>query len=245
MNISVKESMPALLKLSDIDVNINQLNDKETEIPQIIRQIESDVKGLQGGIDDKLRQLAHLQGLKKANEDFISEKKTWMENREPFLKALKTNKEYQLALKEASVAKKEISDRETQLLDLYNKIIEAQRIADETKAKNEPKIAECQNLIAEHNRQLAEMGDRIAAEKAVRRELATGIEGHLLEVYEKALIRGTPAVSLALAGNCNECSTRLPPQIANMVCQGKDIILCPRCKRILYAEDTLLPQASS
>jgi predicted nucleic acid-binding Zn-ribbon protein len=244
MTISIKESMPALLKLSELDVKIHQLIDKQDEIPQIIQQITSDVKGLQGEIDEKFRQLTHLQGLKKDNEDFIQEKKGWLENREPFLKTLKTNKEYQLALKEASVAKKEISDKEAQLLDIYTKIIDTQKIADETQAKNEPRIADNQNLIAEHQKQLGELDDRVAAERAIRQEISLRIDAHIIETYNKIISRGIPALSLAQAGVCNECSTRLPPQIANMVCVGKDIILCPRCKRILYSEDCLLPQIS-
>lgn len=235
----VKEHLPFLLKLSAMDIKIHELVESQTEIPLTLRQIQADILGLQGEITSKEQELEKIGQQKNICEDLLQQKKTWLENRDPAIKSLKTNKEYQLALKEMASAKKEITDRDTQLMDLLTKMTDLQKSIADLKQKNEPRIVELQNLLEEHKSKLSQLDAVIHQEESIRRELASQVDPGVLDLYERSRARGVPVLSKCDAGICEECSTRLPPQHANQVVQGKELLLCPRCKRILYAEENL------
>lgn len=233
----MKNFLPSLLKLSAIDVKIAELVHDKTEIPISINQIKADINGLSREISQKEAEIEKFRSQKSQYEEFLEQKKQWLEAREPALKSLKTNRDYQLALKEMATAKKEITDKETLLSGVNTKLSELQQNYDETKLKNEPKIAELNTVIADQDVKLGQLDALITQENAVRAEIIALIDSQVIDIYNKTLSRGVPVLSVLEAGICRECSTRVPPQLANQVVTSKEIINCPRCKRILYTED--------
>jgi hypothetical protein len=49
--------------------------------------------------------------------------------------------------------------------------------------------------------------------------------------------RGGLAVVPVVAGTCKGCQRNIPPQMANNLLTGSEILSCPNCHRFIYAAD--------
>ncbi len=55
--------------------------------------------------------------------------------------------------------------------------------------------------------------------------------------------RGGLAVVAVVAGTCKGCQRNIPPQMANNLITGNEILTCPNCHRFIYAAEE--PQAAA
>lgn len=235
----MKNSLHVLLQLNQIDTKIETLQDQKTEIPTLISSLQKEISQLENAVKKTKSDFADLQQQKATLESDIQNKTAWIETREPQTKNLSTNKEYQAALKELSQAKKEILDKEALLITVLEKIESVQDKFNSFEQEASDKIASLTNRIQEHSQSLQELENTILAAYQERKNIAHHAQENILKVYNKILERGTPVMTLVENGVCIECSTRVPPQLANTVQIGLEIILCPHCKRILYSENLL------
>jgi len=74
--------------------------------------------------------------------------------------------------------------------------------------------------------------------KREREELISGLDNNILNQYEKLRkIRGGLAVARIEKGVCEACRVKVSTSLAYEVGQGKGIIYCENCSRILYIPD--------
>ncbi|MBF0104635.1 MAG: hypothetical protein HQM16_04835 [Deltaproteobacteria bacterium] len=237
----MKETLLSLLKLAEIDGRINKLKDEQDEIPRQVKDDSQDIITRQDLIEKTSRDITEKELTKKTLTDFIQEKNQWVTSREDLVKDIKTNKEYQAALKEVATAKKEIKDKETALQglvpDLEAKVTELAKIKDE----NTPIIDTLKSKILQYKLRFEDLKLELAKTRQERSEAKKNITNKdILNYYEKIHTRIEPAIA-KVDNNCicTECGTHLLPQTYNLVAVGKEIQTCNGCKRIIYIEEIL------
>jgi uncharacterized protein len=71
-----------------------------------------------------------------------------------------------------------------------------------------------------------------------RTEVATRVERSLLGKYERIRKqRGGLAVVSVVGMTCKGCQRNIPPQMANNLRTGSEIVTCPSCHRFIYFAD--------
>ncbi|MBU0505400.1 MAG: hypothetical protein ABII18_04000 [bacterium] len=236
----MKETIITLLKLSDIDKQIHQKRDDQTEIPDENQVLTAEIINIENQISTKKVELNDLEILKKELTNSIQLKTEWITTRDESINDLRTQKEYQAAQKEISAAKKEIKEKENQLAIIGPKIDTLSTESLTLMEKGEPRVAELRSKIQENNKIVSGVDTELDVLNNARNELVSHIEEKkYLKHYNHILRKAIPAISLLENGICTECGTRVLPQTINLLKVGQSMQYCTRCKRILYLHEML------
>jgi len=94
-------------------------------------------------------------------------------------------------------------------------------------------------LKEQYDQQIKEMGISVDELRQERQELKALIDKDLMEKYQKLRKHKHMAVALVSDGKCSGCNMSLPSAILTAVKEGKQIIECENCGRILYYKSEL------
>jgi predicted nucleic acid-binding Zn-ribbon protein len=184
--------------------------------------------------EEKSAKLAELETQKRSKEREVETAEARLKEFQGKLSAIKTNKEYQAALKEIADTKKLNKAMEDQILELMGQIdaLKAERQAAEeaftgAAANLEKRKKETE---AEAER-LGGMLKEIEAEKAV---VSARVEPSLMAQYQRVRRGRAEAVSEVVGGTCQGCRMKVPPQLYIEIQKMKTIHACPSCQRLLY-----------
>ena len=148
---------------------------------------------------------------------------------------VQTNREYQSLLKEIEDAKKNIKDKEEEIVSLM-----------ETCEANSKIMAEQENLISDEKKVLDEENAKIKKHAAsiqrkikkiatTRNKMAKDIKASVLRKYDMLRVRrNNKAVVGVVKGVCQGCFMSIPPQHFNNILKGDRMLDCPTCQRILF-----------
>jgi predicted nucleic acid-binding Zn-ribbon protein len=193
-------------------------------------EVSAEAEGLKGqmrALDEKTAQCLERVG---RNEKRVNEVKNDRE-----LHAI--TKEISSATKEKKLAEQEKTSLQARLDEIVGRISEAGSML----AEKEGRLG---NLSEELGPKKAAWDQAVAEKQALRQALMASIEPSLLKRYET--IRSKRAglgVVEAKDGACRGCNIHIPPQIYIQLKRGVDeLITCPHCHRILYAETQPQPE---
>jgi len=149
----------------------------------------------------------------------------------------KTNEAYQALQHEINDAKKKNAAFEDQALLHYERIdalkeeqktIKADLAGDEARLKGDE---------AEVAKEVAAMEAALEKLAAERDEIEKRISGDIIKLYRR-ILENTRDRALAPVNvrTCQGCFMEVPSNAVNILLQGKDIVQCKNCARILYLE---------
>jgi predicted nucleic acid-binding Zn-ribbon protein len=161
------------------------------------------------------------------------------ENSEKNMDLIKTQREYEALDKEIRDAaekeqqyRKDLQKEERILADLDEQIKQATGLIEqqENELDNRKKVIEAE--IAGKNDEIRRLVDEENA-------LVPGLDPELLFKFERIIRNKMGRGIVAIKGGvCTGCHMVLPVQFANMVREGKEIVFCPYCSRILFYEES-------
>lgn len=237
MATDLKSQLALLKSLQEIDVILHQIERDLNSIPIKLEEAGYGLKSLKQEIIQKEAQKETLEKQKKSAELDIEAEFSRLKERETKLYAIKTNKEYQAAIKEIADAKQSNKDREDTLLGLMEKIDTlAQEITQlsEGIADKEKAFAEAEAEIRKNEGSLKSERDRLAAQST---EEAKAVEPKVLREYRFIQKKFSDALALTSNGICLGCNKRVPPQVYIELQKWKELIECPNCHRILFYQE--------
>jgi predicted nucleic acid-binding Zn-ribbon protein len=150
-------------------------------------------------------------------------------------------REVEALQKEIGILKKQRSDLDGRLLELWEEVPPAKKAAEEIEARLNIKKKE----LEEYQKKVLEFKVKLEKEfkerSAMRPALAKEIPPAMLSRYE--LVRqkyGGVGMAEVLKGNtCSACGTLLPEKLVEGAREGK-LVTCESCHRLLYAPDGLI-----
>lgn len=237
--IDLKSQLTLLKSLQDIDVSLHVITRQLEAVPLKIEEATVELKASKDIIARKRAEKAEIEKKKRSEELDLEAKNAHLKDREAKLYAIKTNKEYQAAIKEIADAKQFNRDREEAVIALMEKSDRLDKeitqlsggLADKEKAFNEKEAElklEEEMLAAERDKKLALRAD---AEKNVDKKV--------LSEYRFIQNRFSDAMALAVNGICGGCNKRIPPQVYIEIQKWKELITCPNCHRLLFYEEVV------
>jgi hypothetical protein len=235
--IMMRERLELLLQLQEQDRRIRELEGR-------LRRLRGEKESLEGEI---AAQRAELEQKREALEELRRESHRRNDEVDSLdYQIRKYQKELDegiISYKEMEVLREKIAHSKARMEELED---EAIALMNEIEAREEGFAAEEAELAAREEELRAEIR-RVEEESAARRaeleeaqgrraELATRVERHLLEQYERLLEDYGYADPIATAedGSCSGCKMRLSQNTLERLREGRELVVCENCHRILY-----------
>lgn len=132
-------------------------------------------------------------------------------------------------------SRQRMEELEDEALELFDRV-EAEEAALEKRATTYEKWKRrIEEELAELRREMDGRRAELEAAQGKRRELAQGVEPALLEHYERLLRAYENPLVPVRGGRCAGCNLQLSEITLERVREGREIVACESCMRILYA----------
>lgn len=243
MENTIAQKLDALLKLQEIDSNLDEIQKTRGDLPEEVQDLEDDIAGFETRISKFKSEIStlnadidSLKGAQKDSEKLIKKYKDQQMN-------VRNNREYDAITKEI-----ELQELDQQLAD--KKINEAKariRLIEDDENRAQSALNERnEDLKAKKGELSLITTESESDEKALiaeREKHVKKIEERLLKSYTK--IRGNSLNGLAVVhvsrGACGGCFSIVPPQRQADIRERKKIIVCEHCGRILADVESVQP----
>jgi uncharacterized protein len=236
--VDLKTQLSALIKLQSFDSEIYKLKNILELKPQELKEAEAIFESKKQTLLELEKNALDLQKQKKERELELATKEESVTKLKSQLSALKTNKEYQIMLKQIDGAKADGSVIEDKILQLFDLIDKAKtdteqekiRLKDDTLIFNEQK--------KKNDDQIKLINEQIALLEEKRKQILPEVEVKLLAQYEKILQNRFGLAIVPVKDNsCQGCNMFTPAQVHNLIKMYDYIVTCENCNRMLYIEE--------
>ena len=225
----------ALYELQKIDSQIDEINKVKGELPLEVQDLEDEIEGLKTRIDNINNEIEEFNSLTKQRKREVDQAKIQIAHYKEQQNNVRNNREYDSITKEIEYQELEIELAEKRLKE-YSAAIKNKKV----------QLEDAEAVVADRNLDLtakkselesieAETADQVAALEAKAVKAKTKIDERLLTAYSRIRrsVRNGLAVVTVQRDACGGCFNRIPPQRQADVRQGKKLIVCEYCGRIL------------
>ena len=231
----MNQTLEQLIKLQKIDHRLLEIKEFMGDLPLTVETLEQELDALE--TDNKAKKI-RINEIDKENRHFereIEGMNTKMVKHKDQLYLVKSNKEYDSLNYEIDHIKTNISESETQLLN----IIEEKEKLEEIIKLNFGKIESTRTLLESNKIELNLAMDETQSEKSKleknRNNLFNSIEPIKLHAYENIRQNSDGAGMESIIGNaCGGCYSQLPQQTIIEIKKSIEIINCPSCSIMLF-----------
>ncbi|HHP7234435.1 MAG TPA: zinc ribbon domain-containing protein [Desulfobacterales bacterium] len=237
MQEGLREKFEILLKLQEVELEIDAIQSLLQALPQKLLTVEAGLEQHQQAQAAAREQLAELQRNYRALEMESKEHLGKIARSQEQLQTVKTNKEYQSMLKQIDDLKAAHSALEDRMIECLDGIDQAEAALKETRQQSEAAGIRIQN----EKQQLEEESRREKARRLdmeqQRTDLLNQVNSDLLRQYQsvKATGRRGP-VAVVRSAVCQACHLNIPPQMFNELLRFEKVFHCPHCERLLVPE---------
>ncbi len=225
-----------------------RLQEAETEIVRlqtVLEKVEKEKRKLAVKLND------FKAALDKSNEDFLNAQKACrdLENEIQIvdariiksnenLRMVKTNKEYQVLLREVDDNKKRKDGIETQLLEHLEEKDRIETLVQETETQylqlKEQVEAEQEKIELKSTNDKKDLEDFLNQQE----EIGKNLDSFLMNRFTKiSKMNNGLAVVEVINEVCMGCFMNIPPQLFIEVQRATALVSCPQCSRIIYFKE--------
>jgi hypothetical protein len=232
----------AIMPLQDIDIEIYKIEKQITETSMSLVSFEQKLNSAKGLLEEHKSKTKELKMFthQKELELNTTEEKIKQLNLKSY--QVKKNEEFQMIMKELEQNKREKSQLEDTILELYEKIEQMEKIREQKEKDVERANKEFMEVKKKVEGELARLNKKMQELNHKREEFARNIDPpDLLECYQRVLKTKPNRVVLSKAIKidedtqiCAQCNYQITVQDFNLLILGKDIIYCKNCSCILY-----------
>ena len=227
--------MDTLLRLQELDLQIQACKARESEIPKQKEKFELQKERLAKELEEREEKLTALQLEQRGCESDIAQKQAQITKYDQQLLGVKKNAEYQALLHEIDALKKQIAGHEERVLALMLEIDEVKAQLQEDKQRIAAEQNELERECTEIDEELAQAVKERQKLEEQRAPLEEVAEQSLLNKYERIRrsIASGPVVVPLRNESCSGCNMSVRAQVINEVLAGQ-VHACPTCGRLLY-----------
>ena len=239
VDYSMYEKIVALYELQKIDSQIDEINKVKGELPLEVEDLEDSVEGLNTRIANITSEIDELASLTRQRQREIEEANALIARYKEQQNNVRNNREFESLDKEIEYQELEITLAEKRLKEYAGamkgkkvQLEDAEAAAADRKMDLAAKKTELESIEAE-------TADQVASLEAKAQKAKVKIDERLLAAYNRirSSVRNGLAVVTVKRDACGGCFNRIPPQRQADVRQGRKLIVCEYCGRILVAEN--------
>ena len=235
MNDISKQDMQSFIKLQEAETQIVRLKSVLEKIEKQKGKLSAQLKQFGNALEENKANLSIAAKACKDSEREIQVVDERIIKSNETLRMVKTNKEYQILLREVDDNKQRKDAFETELLeyldekeDIEQSVIEEEKEYNLLKEKIEAEQKEIEKKSTD-DRELLE--EYLTQQNEIGKNLNPSLMDRFLKISK--MNQGLAVVTVKDA-ICKGCFMNIPPQLYIEVQRGNSLILCPQCSRILH-----------
>jgi predicted nucleic acid-binding Zn-ribbon protein len=234
----VHPDVAALLTVQDDDVVIHEL---EEQLAQLMPRLDVMAKERDKAISNlqQARQVAESEERRRREvADRVAQHRALQEKNQAALNSVTSMREATAATAQLDQAKRMIDEDERELAAIGQRLVEANRIAqDRERIATELETAQAQARASLAADQQA-LEEKLANARQERQDKANTVPRNLLSRYERIRSRKRVYAVFPLRGNsCGHCDTMIPLQRRSMMSGTGATEICEGCGVMLYAAE--------
>lgn len=237
-NQTLKQEIDTLVRLQQIETEIIRLKQEvekvENQKKELAARLDAFLSALEAdrlSLEQIRQQCTDLEEeIRVVNDRIIKSNET--------LRMVKTNKEYQVLLREVDDNKKRKTALEDHVLALYEQREAAEIRVKETQIQYDQLKEQVEAEQAKIDEQTLDDREQLEALETQQRSIGESLDPALLNRFRRiARMNQGQAVARISNETCMGCFMNVPPQLCIEVRRWKQMITCPQCSRILYHID--------
>ena len=234
----MQEKILALYELQKIDSKIDEINKVKGELPLEVQDLEDEMAGMKTRIEHINAEIEELNTLTKQRKREVDQAKIMIGNYKEQQNNVRNNREFDAITKEIEYQELEIELAEKRLKEYAAGVKVKKAQLEEAEALSKERTADLGAKKAELEGIEAETAPLVAEYSVQADGVKEKIDERLLAAYERIRrnVRNGLAVVTVKRDACGGCFNRIPPQRQVDIRQGKKIIICEYCGRILVAD---------
>ena len=238
VDYSMQEKIMALYELQKIDQEIDGINKIKGELPLEVQDLEDELTGLKARIDTINSEIEEFNALTRQRRREIDQSKIQISNYKEQQNNVRNNREYDAISKEIEYQELEIQLAEKRLKEYSVGIKAKKMLLEEAEYVIKERSADLVSKKTELALIEGETAADIAALQVSSSKIGDKIDSRLLTAYNRmrGSVRNGLAVVTVKRDACGGCYNRIPPQRQVDIRQGKKIIVCEYCGRILVSD---------
>ena len=238
VDYSMQEKILALYELQKIDSKIDEINKVKGELPLEVQDLEDEMAGMKTRIEHINAEIEELNTLSKQRKREVDQAKIMIGNNKEQQNNVRNNREFDAITKEIEYQELEIELAEKRLKEYAAGVKVKKAQLEEAEALSKERTADLGAKKAELEGIEAETAPLVAEYSVQADGVKEKIDERLLAAYERIRrnVRNGLAVVTVKRDACGGCFNRIPPQRQVDIRQGKKIIICEYCGRILVAD---------
>ena len=238
VDYSMQEKIMALYELQKIDSKIDEINKVKGELPLEVQDLEDEMAGMKTRIEHINAEIEELNTLSKQRKREVDQAKIMISNYKEQQNNVRNNREFDAITKEIEYQELEIELAEKRLKEYAAGVKVKKAQLEEAEALSKERTADLGAKKAELEGIEAETAPLVAEYSVQADGVKEKIDERLLAAYERIRrnVRNGLAVVTVKRDACGGCFNRIPPQRQVDIRQGKKIIICEYCGRILVAD---------
>jgi predicted nucleic acid-binding Zn-ribbon protein len=229
----VQAELEQLLVLQNRDQKIRQIKAEIKTMPQQRQNLEAQLAASAAALNALKSKGQHLEMDRKKLELDAGTRRESINRLKTQQYETRKNDEFRAMGNEIERYEKEIQeieDRELELMDQAERL-KADFAAEDKKAASSRQMADLEQKAKTLEGQLSQL-------TAERTELASKVEEDLLSLFERLFASKGDAAVVGLEHEvCTGCHMKVTTQTAHRVKNGREIVSCEQCGRILYAAE--------
>ena len=217
---------------------IDEINKVKGELPLEVQDLEDEMAGMKTRIEHINAEIEELNTLSKQRKREVDQAKIMIGNYKEQQNNVRNNREFDAITKEIEYQELEIELAEKRLKE-YSAGVKAKKLQlEEAENLSVERAADLAAKKAELEGIEAETAPLVAEYAAQGERVKEKIDERLLAAYDRIRrnVRNGLAVVTVKRDACGGCFNRIPPQRQVDIRQGKKIIICEYCGRILVAD---------
>jgi predicted nucleic acid-binding Zn-ribbon protein len=231
----LNEEIKQLTELQVIDLEIAKFDAEINAEKAGLAKSEEAFNERQALIEELKEKIEAAEMQRRELEAQLADDLSLIKERQSKMMQVQTNREYQSLLKEIEDGKKNIKEKEDEIV----RIMEASEANIKILAEQESLLNEEKKALTKAGTQVKKHAGAIEGKKAKivakRDAMAKDIKTSALRKYDMLRIRRNgKAVVGVVNGICQGCFMSIPPQHFNNILKGDRILNCPTCQRILF-----------
>lgn len=224
-----------LITLQKLDSEIRSISAFLANIPSLTEEIDKKIELSSQAVTKAKEKLTLNQKKRRELEAQVKDMKAQISKYKRQLNEVKTNKEYTSLLKEIEEAEKTVDTLEEEIISemLFADEIETEiKVASQKHNQDKERLLKESETIFQKKKELEAKMKNLAQEKE---EISPRIPSDQFALYLRIFNKKTGiALSPVTDDFCSMCHMRIRPQALNELKEGKKLILCENCGRILY-----------
>ena len=235
MNQTLKQDIETLVRLQEIESEIYRLQSVIQKVEKEKIVLAARLKEFETALSADRLELAEIQQKCDDAEQEIRTVDDRIIKSNETLRMVKTNKEYQVLLREVDDNKKRKDALENQLLEFYDQKETAEIRVRESEQQFLQLAEQIKSEQAEIDKKTVDDRELLEESLAQQKKIGQDLDPSLMTRFRKiSRMNQGQAVAQVRNESCMGCFMNVPPQLCIEVQRGNQLISCPQCSRILY-----------